>query len=120
MVGHIVSDDVPKKGLFAEPVRVTDIRVEETEEESAGAYRVTFGVRVRDAEDRRAPNIAVEATVAGPERTGTGTAATDLLGRAKFRMRGPAGRYELTVQDVAAGGLEWDRDASELTAAVEV
>ncbi|MDX1659128.1 MAG: hypothetical protein R3343_09945 [Nitriliruptorales bacterium] len=120
MVGHVLPDDLPKKGLYAEPLRVSDIRVEESVEQPAGGFRVTFGVRVRDAEDKRAPNIAVEATIAGPERTGTGTAVTDMLGRAKFRMEGPAGRYELTVVDVAAGGLDWDPAATDLTAAVEV
>jgi hypothetical protein len=30
------------------------------------------------------------------------------MGRATFRMSGPAGTYELTVDDVAAGALEWD------------
>lgn len=119
MEGYPLPDDVPRRGLYAEPVRVSKIRTGDVEDSEDGRLRVTFAVEVRDAEDKRCPNIAVEATIDGPERSGTGTAVTDLLGRAKFRMEGPAGRYELEVRDVAAGGLDWDRGASQLRAATD-
>lgn len=113
-------DDLPKTGLFAEPVRVTTLQVLDPEVLEDGRHRVTFLVEVRDADQRRCPDLAVEARVTGPERTRTVQGATDLFGRIRFRMASTAGDYHLEVTDVAAHGLAWDRDAgpSEATTTV--
>lgn len=103
-----VPDSHPRTGLFTEPVRVSDLRAREPERLDDGRWRVTFQVTVRDAEDRRCPDLAVEARIVGPERTGGGMATTDLLGSVQARMTGPAGRYRVEILDVAAGGLAWD------------
>lgn len=127
-------DSHPKRGLLAEPVRITRITHEATDtpeqpedgpDGAAGtgtvpAHRVTFLLEVRAADDARCPAVAVEARVSGPERTRTVSGATDLLGRLRFRMSGPAGRYGIEVVDVAAGGLDWDRDAGPLQLTVDV
>jgi hypothetical protein len=113
-------DDVPKRGLFTEPVRVTSLRTLDPERVDGGQQRVTFLVEVRDAEGRRCPDLSVQATVSGPERTRTVQGNTDLLGRIRFRTTGPPGRYRIELRDVAAGGLDWDRDGgpAELETAV--
>lgn len=113
-------DSHPKRGLIAEPVRVARIVHETTEPMDDGAQRVTFSVELRSAEDARCPAIAVEARVRGPERERTVSGATDLLGRIRFRMTGPPGEYRITVTDVAAGGLDWDHDASDTELVVTV
>lgn len=113
-------DDLPKRGLFAEPVRVTSLRVLEPEDLGDGQHRVTFMVEVRDAEDGRCPDIAVEATVAGPERSRTAQGTTDMLGRIRFRTTGPAGTYRIELHDIAAGGLDWDRTAGPTQASTTV
>ena len=102
-------DDLPKTGLFAEPVRVTRLDALEPEVLDDGRHRVSFLVEVRDAEARRCPDLSVEARVSGPDRTRTVQGTTDLFGRIRFRMAGPAGTYRLEVTDVAAHGLAWDR-----------
>jgi hypothetical protein len=56
--------------------------------------------------------VAVDATITGPERTASGTATTDLMGAVRFRMAGPAGTYTVRIDGVAAGGLQWDPEAS--------
>lgn len=104
-------DDLPKTGLFTEPVRVAALDVLDPEVLDDGTHRVTFLVEVRDADDRRCPDLAVEARVSGPERTSTVQGNTDLFGRLRFRMAGPAGAYTIEVTDVAAFGLRWDADA---------
>lgn len=114
-----VPDDLPRSGLFAEPLRVERITVAEPEALDADTRRVTFTVLVRDADGKRCPDLAVEARIAGPERTADGTGNTDLMGRVRFRMSGPPGRYELTVLDVAAGALAFDADASQLDAVAD-
>jgi hypothetical protein len=113
-------DELPKRGLFAEPVRVASLRALDPERTEDGDHRVTFLVEVRDAEDRRCSDLAVEATVAGPHRSRTVQGTTDLLGRIRFRTSGPPGRYRIEVGDVAAHGLAWDRTAgpSELEVTV--
>jgi len=119
-------DSHPKRGLIAEPVRVA--RLEHSGVETAadsptevpeGSVRVTFLVEVRSADDARCPAVAVEAVVAGPERSRTVVGTTDLMGRVRFRMTGPAGDYSCEITDVAAGGLDWARDAGSDRLAVE-
>ena len=113
-------DAAPKHGLFTEPVRVTDIDVLDPESIDEGRHRATFRVSIRDADDQRCPSLAVEARLTGPERTATVQGTTDMLGRLRFRMTGPAGGYTIEVTDVAAGGLDWDPDAGPTTASTEV
>jgi hypothetical protein len=113
-------DSHPKRGLIAEPVRVERIEHETTDAIEGGEHRVTFLVEIRAADDARCPAVAVEARVRGPERERTVSGATDLLGRIRFRMSGPAGTYRIVITDVAAGGLDWDRERSrtELTVSI--
>jgi len=113
-------DSHPKRGLIAEPVRVARIEHAETELLEDGSRRVTFLVEVRAADEARCPAVAVEARISGPERERTVSGATDLLGRIRFRMAGPAGTYRIEVLDVAAGGLDWDVDATAPPLLVEV
>lgn len=113
-------DSHPKRGLMAEPIRVARIDHEGTEDLDDGVRRVTFRVDVLAADDARCPALSVEAHVIGPERARTVTGATDMLGRVRFRMSGPAGTYGITVTDVAAGGLDWDADASTLSAHIVI
>lgn len=115
-----VPDDLPRRSLFTEPVRVAEIRVRDPEHLDDGTVRVAFVVTVKDADGRRCPDLAVEARIAGPERRATGETTTDLMGRATFRMAGPAGTYRFEVLDVAAGGLAFDRDAGTLRAETTV
>jgi hypothetical protein len=105
-------DSHPKRGLIAEPVRVARIEHADTERLEDGTLRVAFLVEVRASDEARCPAVAVEARISGPERERTVSGATDLLGRIRFRMAGPEGSYRLEVLDVAAGGLDWDVDAS--------
>lgn len=114
-----VPDDLPRTTMFTEPIRVDRITVREPEATSDGQIRVAFVVFVRDAADARCPDLAVEAAIEGPTRRAEGMATTDLLGRTTFRMTGPAGRYRLTVLDVAAGALGFDRSASVLEASTD-
>lgn len=104
-------DDLPKRGLFAEPVRVADLQVLEPEALDDGRRRVTFLVEVRDADGRRCSDLSVEARVRGPERTRTVQGTTDMFGRIRFRMASTPGDYAIEVTDVAAHGLDWDRAA---------
>jgi hypothetical protein len=113
-------DSHPKRGLIAEPVRVERIDHEATEPVENDQQRVTFRVEVRAADDARCPAVAVEARVVGPERERTVSGATDMLGRIRFRMTGPAGSYRIEILDVAAGGLDWDRERSRTELSVQV
>lgn len=106
-----VPDSHPKSGLFTEPVRVADLRARDPETLEDGSRRVTFQATIRDAEDRRCPDLSVEAVITGPERTGGGQTTTDLMGSVKIRMAGPPGTYRVEIVDVAAGGLRWDTEA---------
>lgn len=115
-----VPDDHPKDGLFAQPLVVSALTAADPEPCDDGSIRVAFRGVVKDAEGRRCPDVAVEATIEGPERTATGMARTDLMGSVRFRMAGPTGTYTITIRDVAAGGLAWDRDASTATATITV
>lgn len=109
-------DALPKTGLFAEPVRVASLRPLDAEVTDDGRFRVTFLAEVRDAEDRRCSDLAVEARVTGPERERVVSGTTDLMGRIRFRTTGPAGDYAIEVLDVAAGGLAFDPTAGTTTA----
>lgn len=112
-------DDLPKRGLFTEPVRVT--RLEALAPETHGDdVQVDFVVEVKDAEGRRCPDLAVEATVSGPVRSATVQGTTDMMGRLRFRMRGPSGRYHIQIGLIAPGGLDWDVDAGPREAAIDV
>ena len=113
-------DDVPKRGLFTEPVRVAALRARDPELLDDGRRRVSFEVELRDSEDARCPDVSVEARVAGPERSRTAQGTTDLFGRIRFRTAGPPGTYEIEILDVAAGGLDWDRDAGPAHLDIEV
>jgi hypothetical protein len=114
-------DDLPKRGLFVEPVRVASLRVLDPEQvDDDQRWRVTFLVEIRDAADARCPDLAVEAQVSGPERTAKAHGTTDLLGRIRFRTTGPAGRFAIKVTDVAAGGLDWAADAGPREVATDI
>ena len=110
-VPRTVPDDLPRDSLFTQPLRVDRIKVLDPES-VAGGSRVAFVVFVRDDEGRTCPDIAVDATIRGPERAASGQVTTDLMGRATFRMTGPRGTYTLTVEDVAAGALAWTADGT--------
>lgn len=110
-----VPDDLPRDDLFSQPLTCDVSGSAETHDDQ---HRVVFKVVVRDAAGKRCPDLFVEARVSGPERAATGDATTSMLGTATFRMKGPAGTYAIEVTDVAAGALDWDRDAS--TAHLEV
>jgi hypothetical protein len=113
-------DGLPKSGLFTEPIRVTSLEVLEPETLDDGARRVTFRIEVKDADDKRCSDLAVDARVAGPERSATVQVTTDLFGRARVRMSGPPGRYELEVLEVAAKALRWAADEGPRQAHIEV
>jgi hypothetical protein len=113
-------DGLPKTGLFAEPVRVTRLEALDPELVEDGRHRVTFQVEVKDAEGRRCSDLAVDARFTGPERAATVQGTTDMFGRVRIRMTGPAGEYRLEVLEVAAKGLAFDRDAGPTTAMVTV
>lgn len=114
-----VPDDLPRDSIFEQPLRVDALTAKDVEELEDGQVRVSFRVVVKDAVDKRCPDLAVEATVEGPERSASGMTTTSLMGAATFRMTGPPGSYRITVDDVAAGALELDRQASALTLEVE-
>lgn len=111
-----VEDSLPKAGLFAEPIVVDRLVARDPEPQEDGSVVVEFRATIKDADGRRCPDLAVEATIVGPQRTGTGSATTDLMGAVRFRMHGPAGHYAITINDVAAGALNLDESASEMTA----
>ncbi|WP_052667640.1 hypothetical protein [Nitriliruptor alkaliphilus] len=113
-------DDLPKTGLFTEPVRVTDLQVLDPETLDDGRHRVTFLIEVRDADGKRCSDLSVEARVRGPERTRTVQGTTDMFGRIRFRMASTAGDYAIEVTDVAAQGLAWDRAAGTTEASTTV
>jgi hypothetical protein len=101
-------DGLPKRGLFAEPVRVTRLEALDPDADDEGVARATFLVEVKDAEDRRCSDLAVEARVTGPGRSRKVQGTTDMMGRIRFRMAAGSGDYRIELIDVAAGGLDWD------------
>ena len=113
-----IPDDLPRRGLFSEPVRVERLEVIQIEDAEDDLVRVSFRCTVKDADGRRCPALAVEVRLAGPERTAEGLGNADLLGQVTFRMTGPHGDYRCEVTNVAAGGLTFDRDTSEIELAV--
>jgi hypothetical protein len=113
-------DDLPKRGLFTEPIRITRLEALEPETQEDGTTRVTFLVEVKDAEDKRCSDLAVDARVSGPDRTATVQGSTDMFGRVRVRMTGPPGHYEIEVLEVAAKGLDWDATAGPTSAAQDV
>lgn len=113
---EIQPDDLPKTGLFAEPIRLTVVGHHESEVLDDGGRRVTFLVEVKDAEDKRCSDLSVEAHVTGPQRSRTVQGTTDMFGRLRFRMSGPPGTYRIDVTDVAAFALAWDREAGPRSA----
>ncbi len=113
-----VPDDLPRDQLYAQPL-VSTVSVKDPEPVDGGT-RVTFRVVVRDANGRRCSDIAVEASITGPERSAKAQVTTDMLGSALFRMTGSPGTYAFELLDVAAFALDWDRDASQLTATARV
>jgi hypothetical protein len=107
-------DGLPKKGLFAEPVRVSRFTASH-EPHGADGSRVIFLVEVRDAVDRRCSDVCVEVLISSPERARVVSGTTDLLGRIRFRIVGNDGVYTATVTNVGAYGLEWNDDESDVT-----
>jgi hypothetical protein len=102
----VAEDSAPRDGIFEQPLQVS-VTHHGVEAVVDGALRVTFRVVVRDAGGRRCPELAVNATIQGPERTASGEALTDLMGAARFRMVGPAGAYRFQLDEVAAKALRW-------------
>jgi hypothetical protein len=113
-------DGLPKTGLFTEPIRVTALEALEPETLDDGLRRVTFRIEVKDADGKRCSDLAVDAHVTGPERSATVQVVTDLFGRARIRMTGPPGRYEVEILEVAAKALAWDTEAGPRTQQVGV
>ena len=152
-------DDLPKRGLFTEPVRVAQLVALEPEwlatdpadpdpadpapadpdptgeaaastgpadpdpaatPAAAPRVRVTFMIEVKDAEDRRCSDLAVDARMDAPDRSGKVQGATDLFGRVKVQMTGPPGHYAIEVLEVAAKALTFDRSAGPTTAHLDV
>lgn len=113
-----VPDDLPRSGLWIEPLRATleALPLEDVD----GGRRVTFRATVEDAVGQRCPDLAVEATITGPVRSGQGLAHTDLLGRVRFRTTGPPGTYRCDVVDVGAGALRLRRPGDGPVATLEV
>lgn len=113
-------DDLPKRGLFAEPVRVTKLEALDPDTDDDGVARAIFLVEVKDAEDRRCSDISVEAEVTGPDRSRKVQGTTDMMGRLRFRMASGTGSYTIELLDVAAGGLDWDPTAGPRSTATHV
>lgn len=113
-------DGLPKRGLFAEPVRVTKLQALEPDRDDQGVGRAVFLVEIKDAEDRRCSDVAVEAQLSGPQRHRTVQGTTDMMGRIRFRMASGSGSYRIELRDVAAGGLDWDRASGPSVADTDV
>ena len=113
-------DALPKRGLFAEPIRVTKLDPLDPDVDDHGLARAVFMVEVKDAEDRRCSDLSVEARLTGPDRTRTVQGTTDLMGRIRFRMASGPGEYRIELTDVAAGGLDWDDAAGPREATTEL
>ena len=112
-------DMVPKRQLYEEPVRVESIEALPTEALDEGRFRVTFWVNVRDAVGQAVRELAVEARIVGPERTGRGTANTDEHGQVRFRMTGPSGRYRCEITDIGAGAIDVVRTDADTVASLD-
>ena len=112
-------DMVPKRQLYEEPVRVESIEALPPEPVDERRFRVTFWVNVRDAVGEAVRELAVEARIIGPERTGHGVANTDEHGQVRFRMTGPTGHYRCEITDIGAGAIEVARTGSAPVASLD-
>ncbi len=112
-----VPDDLPRRQLYVEPIRVSELVALPAEHLPGGEVRLAFQVTVKDAVGARCSDLAVEARVSGPARVAVGTAHTDAFGQAWFRTRGVPGTYRCDILDVAAGAIALERPAdSEIVA----
>jgi len=102
-------DGLSKRGLFAEPIRVTRFTASH-EIYERDRIRVSFLVEIRDATERRCSDVFVEALVSSPERSRVVSGTTDLLGRIRFRIAGLNGAYNASITNVGAFGLQWGDD----------
>lgn len=114
-----VEDSLPRDGLVTQPLQVAALSAAEPERIADDRVRVTFRATIKDAEGRRCPELTVDATIVGPERTASGTARTDLMGAVRFRMTGPPGTYRIRIDDVAAGALAWRTEGATTDVAVD-
>lgn len=114
-----VEDSLPRDGLFTQPLVVSALSAAEPERLADERHRVTFRATIKDAEGRRCPELTVDATIVGPERTASGTGRTDLMGAVRFRMTGPPGTYRIRIDDVAAGALAWHADGATTEVVVD-
>lgn len=112
-------DMVPKRQLYEEPVRVESIEALPAEPLDEGRFRVTFWVNVRDAVGDAVRELAVEARIVGPERTGRGMANTDEHGQVRFRMTGPTGHYRCEITDIGAGAIDVARTDPDTVASLD-
>lgn len=107
-----VPDDVPRRHLYVEPIRVAELTaLVPADHLSDSEVRVTFQVTIRDAVGKRCPDLAVEVRVRGPDRTAAGMVHTDLFGQAWIRMSGVPGTYRCDILDVAGGAIALERPA---------
>ncbi len=111
-----VPDDLPRRQLYREPIRVAGLDALQPERLEGGRVRVTFEVTIRDDAGTRCPDLAVEARIRGPERAAAGMAHTDGFGQVWFRMEGPSGQYLCEVLDVAAGAIQLTRATPDVVA----
>jgi hypothetical protein len=105
---------------FVEPISVVDVEAIAPEPVDDDRLRVTFWANVRDATGGRCPDVAVDARIEGPERTGDGMGWTDEYGQVRFRMTGPPGRYHCEITGVGAGTFEVSRRPDGTIATAEI
>jgi hypothetical protein len=109
------ADGVPRG--FAEPIAVVDLEALPPERLEDGRFRVTFWANVRDARGDRCPDVAIDARIEGPERSGEGMAWTDDYGQVRIRTTGPPGAYRCVITGAGAGAVEVRRGADGVIAA---
>lgn len=96
---------------------MVDLEALPPERLEGGRFRVTFWANVRDAQGARCPDVAVDARIEGPERSGAGMAWTDEYGQVRIRTTGPPGTYRCVVTGAGAGAVAVRRDADGVIAA---